>query len=512
MGNRTFLLALLAGGSLVCGISPALAQETEAAVEAAPAELTPEEAAAKAAFLEEQVQALQEQLDALKKQLGVVTPTWKGAPQFEDKEAGWSFKPRGRIQYDAGYIENPNDAIATRNLGFNARARRIRLGAEGTIPGGFGYKFEMDFANSSVGFGDVILTYTPKDKPWSVIIGNHETWNGLEQISSSRFTSFIERAQMNDAFGNTRRIGLSLGLADKSNVARFNAGIFTAHSIDASFDNDGWIAAARATYSPQALGGQLHFGANVQHRNFQSNNAGTASSSAGAPSTNQLARYRARPFLQTTDVRFVDTGSFAAESDRIFGLEVAGIFKSLHVTGEAQWTKVDAYERGDIATGLDAFSAANTALVPNGDPSFFGWYAEAGYYITGETRGYKNGLWDRTKVLEPFSKGGWGALQLNARYDYLDLDSDKLKNGFTNNFTTGASAASAGLGRGGTQTGYQASLIWNPEDYIRFLLQYTRTQVEGGPFAATVRAGSATPVDERDYGVDSVAVRAQVDF
>ncbi len=38
-------------------------------------------------------------------------------------------------------------AIVTRNLGFNTRARRIRLGAEGTIPGGFGYKCEMDFAN-----------------------------------------------------------------------------------------------------------------------------------------------------------------------------------------------------------------------------------------------------------------------------------------------------------------------------------------------------------------------------
>ena len=53
--------------------------------------------------------------------------------------------------------------LVTRNLGFNTRVRRIRLGAEGTIPGGFGYKFEMDFANSSVGFGDAIITYTPKN-------------------------------------------------------------------------------------------------------------------------------------------------------------------------------------------------------------------------------------------------------------------------------------------------------------------------------------------------------------
>ena len=48
-------------------------------------------------------------------------------------------------------------------------------------------------------------------------------------------------------------------------------------------------------------------------------------------------------------------------------------------------------------------------------------------------------MWDRTKVLKPLSKGGSGAFQVNARYDYLDLDSSKLKKAFTNNFTTGAS-------------------------------------------------------------------------
>jgi phosphate-selective porin OprO/OprP len=511
MTNNRLLLALLAGSS-ICGATPALAQAAE---DQAPATLSPEEAAAKAAFLEAQVESLQEQLNALKSQMTTVTPSWKGAPLLEDKASGWSFKPRGRIQYDVGYVENPNDAIVTRNLGFNTRVRRIRLGAEGAIPGDFGYKFEMDFANSTVGFGDAILTYTPKGKPWYVTIGNHETLDGLEQITSSRFISFLERAQMNDAFGNTRRIGVSLGLVDRTNTARLNAGIFAAHSIDGGFDNDGWIAAARATYSPQALGGMLHLGANVQHREFQSNNGATLSNSVGAPSTNQQARYRARPFLQTTDVRFVDTGNFAAKGDNIYGIELAGIFKSLHVAGEAQLTRVNAYSAGDTATGLDAFPTT-AFFVPSGNPSFFSWYAEAGYFLTGETRGYKNerlgGQWDRTKVLKPFSKGGWGAVQLNARYDYLDLTTGDLQQGFTNNFTTGASTASNNLARGGTQTGYQASLIWIPEDYMRFLLQYTRTEVQGGPFAAIVQPASTAPLDQRGYGVNSVALRAQVDF
>ncbi|MBA2466412.1 MAG: hypothetical protein H0V46_02250 [Sphingomonas sp.] len=526
MFRTTLTAALLAGSALVA--SPAVAQvvpevqeeptepdASDATADAAIANAAPvDDAQAKIELLEAQVEALQEALEGIKTQIAAATPSWKGAPLYEDKEAGWSFKPRGRIQWDAGYVSNPDDNILTRNLGFNTRARRIRLGAEGTIPGGFGYKFEMDFANAAVGFGDVILTYAAKDKPWSLIIGNHETWNGLEQISSSRFTSFMERAAFDDAFVNTRRIGISGGLVNKAGDMRFNAGLFTAHSIDGSFDNDGWIGAARAVYSPLMGSNQLHFGANFQHREFQSNNGATVATGSGQPSANQVARYRARPFSQTTDVRFVDTGNFAAKGDKIFGLEAAGIFKSLHLAAEGQYLKTNAYDAGDSFDGDDALDFFPTAsvLVPNGNPSFWGAYLEAGYFLTGETRGYKNGAWDRTKVLKPFSKDGWGAVQVIARIDHLDLDSKKLRNGFSNNFTTGVFVPSVGLGRGGRQTGFLAGITWIPEDYFRILLNYAHAEIEGGPQAAVAEPDSSKPVNKRKFGTDTVAARVQVDF
>ena len=111
-------------------------------------------------------------------------------------------------------------------------------------------------------------------------IGNQETNNGLEQMTSSRFSSFIERAAFDDAFINTRRIGINLGYVNKAGDFRVNAGLWAAHSIDASLDNDGWIGAARAVYSPLMGGNQLHFGLNYQHREFQSNNGATAATSA----------------------------------------------------------------------------------------------------------------------------------------------------------------------------------------------------------------------------------------
>ena len=474
-----------------------------------------DDANAQIELLQAQVEALQESLAAVQAAMVKTTPTWKGAPQFDDKDAGWSFKVRGRLQFDVGFVGNPENDIVTRNLGFNARARRIRLGVEGTIPGGFGYKAEADYANGVVGFGDVIMTYAPSNRPFNFTIGNHETLNGLEQISSSRFLSFVERAAFDDAFINTRRIGVSAGYVNKANTFRFNAGMFAAHTIDSSLDNDGWIGAARVVYSPLMGSNQLHFGANYQHRKFQSNNGSSVNGqSAGEPSANQRVRYRARPFTQLTDQRFVNTDFFAARSDDIFGLEFAGIFKSFHVAAEGQYIVANAYDRGDrLAAGdpLDLF-ATTSVFVPRGNPSFWGGYAEAGYYFTGETRGYKNGTWDRTKVLKPFSKGGWGALQLNGRVDYLDLDSNRLKRGCSNNFTTGVCSGAPVLSKGGKQLGLLASLVWIPEDYMRFYLQYSRAQITGGPFAATVKSTSSKPVDERSYAVDTVAARAQIDF
>ncbi len=498
--TRSALLAVFIAIAAFAFVRPAYAQATN-------------DADAKTAQLEAQIEALQAQIDELRKQVKQITPSWRGAPTFIDEEAGWTFKVRGRVQFDAAYIDAPAN-FPNRNLGFNTRARRLRLGAEGAVPGGFRYKVDFEFANAEVNFGEVAFNYSPNNAPVSVLIGNQQTLGGIDLLTNANFASFIERAQVNDAFLNVRRIGVSVGYASENGLLRFRAGAFSAHSIDASFDNDGYIFAARGIYTPPALSGFLHLGVNAQYRQFQSNNNGVASISDGAPSTNQIARYRALPFLQTTNVRFVDTGNFAAKSDIILGVEAYGMFKSLHIGGEAQYLKANAYRAGDVATGLDAFAGGAT-VTPTGDPSFFSGYFEVGYFLTGESRGYTEGIFNRTTVLKPLDKGGAGAFQIIGRIDYLDLDSARLKNGRTNMFATGVSTledVSVRLGRGGKQTGYLAGLIWIPTDYVRFLVNYIHTEIEGGPLAATTLPLSTRPVDKRRFSTDALAVRAQLDF
>jgi phosphate-selective porin OprO and OprP len=506
----------------ITAASPATAQSDSAEIESLRAEV---------AVLKAQLAAISAKLDtvaaapvAVAAPIAVPAPEKKGGPEIKFKGApeistadGWSFKPRGRIHLDAGNVSIPGALATTRNLGFNSRVRRIRLGGEGTMPGGFGYKIEVDFANSAVSFGEAFLSYTPDKSPITIRLGNFDTLSGLEQISSSNNSSFIERAAFNDAFSNSRRLGAAVAWLSKNKDIRLETALFAAHSIDSGFDNNGWIGAGRLVYAPKALGGQLHLGLGYQYRHFASNAGGITSTGTNMPSTNQLARYRARPNTQLTDVRFIDTGSFAAKSDQILGVELAGIFDSLYFAGEAQWLKANSYNAGDLATGLDVFSGGNLAVTPTSNPGFFGAYGEVSYFLTGETRGYKHGdgVWNRTKVKNPVSAGGSGAFQISSRIDYVDLDDPALKNGVINNFANGATsiaALNARLGRGGTQTSYLVGLNWYPIDYVRFMFNYSHADINGGPFAALVDPTSLDPVDVRSYGVNVFQARMQVEF
>jgi outer membrane protein TolC len=77
------LVVTLLATSVMMSASPSFAQS----------QVDSSQADAKTAQLKAQIEALQKQLDALKAQVTKVTPRWKGAPQFADEKAGWSFKP-----------------------------------------------------------------------------------------------------------------------------------------------------------------------------------------------------------------------------------------------------------------------------------------------------------------------------------------------------------------------------------------------------------------------------------
>lgn len=372
---------------------------------------------------------------------------------------GVTFKPFGRLQYDVGYVESP-PGVTDRGLGFGNEVRRARIGAEGNIPGGFGYKIEVDFANNDVEITDAFLSYKAS-KELAVTLGQHNNFQSMEELTSSRFISFLERAAFTDAFNFERRIGLSATWTKGDVVAQ--GGVFTDNiedladaqdAVGLGDENNSISADGRIVYAPKMGRTQFHLGASAHWRD-------TGDTAAAGPAT----RYRQRPFVHTSNSRFLATPNMRVATETDYGLEAALIRGPFHAVAEAHWLNAD-------------------TLTPGLSPTFFGGYAEVGYFLTGEGRGYKSGRWDRTKVRRPVGGGGAGAFQINLRYDYLDLTDGGIV--------------------GGRQRGYEASLVWIPQDHVRFLLNYGHLRYDDAAIAA---AGG-----DRDYGIDVFGARAQVDF
>lgn len=450
-------------------------------------------AIAQAALLKTQVDTLQSALDSTNKKVAANAASFGAAPTL--KGSGFSFKPNGEIQFDAGYVSNPNHNLtnvpnsATGRIGFNERSRRLLLGAAGDLPGDFKYAIQFDFAQSAVNYEDIVLSYEPKGKPFTVTVGYFYPYSNLDNLTSNRFVSVVERTALSDAFGETRRLGI--GLQYTTGDFRVQGGFFGGNLNNANYDNNDYQATGRVVYAPTAFGGQLHFAANAQYRHFRTSALGF--------------QYRSRPETQITDVRFVDTAGIAAESDAIFGVEALGIFGPLHLQGEAQVLRVKGFRPGTaINNGIDPGQALLGSTLA-GNPTLFGGYAEAGYWLTGETRGYKNFKIDRTKIINGFDRGGWGGVQLVGRFEYVNL-ADNI--GGVNSGTQVIN----GILNGGSQTSYIAALNWWPIDYVRFTGQYMHEEIQGGPRAGVIVPLSTLPIYQRKYGLDAFVIRAQLDF
>ena len=415
--HRTTRLSLMAA-ALSCTMStPLLAQDVT---------LPADELAAMRA----QLAAMNARIDQLEGELAATKTEAAEAGQVVDapapaadsepvstlaKSDGWSFKPRGRLMFDAGFTNAPESTGASD--GFGNEVRRARLGASGDMPGGFGYKFEVDFAGNEISVADAILSY--ENGPIEIAIGQHNNFQSLEELTSSLHTTFIERAAFTDAFGFERRLGASITYARGDVLAQ--AGVFTDNLEDTDSKNRG--ADARIVFMPKAGDTQLHFGGSFHYNDLDDPAA-------------QL-RYRQRPLVHFTSQRFIDTRSMGADSETGYGLEAAAIAGRFHAAAEGYWQSVDMPGVTD-------------------DPTFFGGYVEAGVFLTDDTRGYKGGKFDRTKPSSPVGEGGIGSVQFTLRYDHLDLND-------------------AGI-VGGRQAGYFAALVWKPTDYTALMLNYGRLQ------------------------------------
>lgn len=365
-------------------------------------------------------------------------------PAADKPKTEWQLKPRWRVQYDIADIDGPTGLAGLGNVD---DIRRAQLGIDLKMPGGFSARVEGDFAASPIEFTDAYLAWDRKGI--NVTAGQHKAFSPLDDMTSDLNTSFMERAAIVTAFGHGRRTGISAGYA-KGDFG-VNAGVFTdplpllndVQSNSLSFDS-------RAYWSPKFGKTKLHFAAAYHWRDL--NDFGLATT-----------RYRLRPALRITDTRYIGTPGLAITKEQRYGLEAAAVSGRFHTAAEVHWLNA-------TRTGFD-------------NPTFFGGYAEAGVFLTKDSRPLKAGAFGGIKPEKPLGSGGIGAVQFNLRYDYLDLNSKGVT--------------------GGKQDGYMASLIWTPTENFRLMGQYSKLKYSD---AAIAVAG------DRNYTVDVIGLRGQISY
>jgi phosphate-selective porin OprO/OprP len=390
---------------------------------------------------------------------------WAPGPTFLSKDGRWSVHVLGRLMVDGGALGDDDDFYKNDNA---VELRAARLGIEGNFLQGWKYKFETDFANSEVDVKDAYIEYSGEYvEPAYVRVGQYKTPNSIEELTSRRFITFMERAAIIDAFELDRQIGLESGVSGEIGRGAWgvDAGVFGQNASDQE-DNEGYAIAARGHYAffpdPEDRGEDssqlVHLGASARYRNFDND------------TFDSEVQYRQRPFFHFTGTRSVDTGTVEdAEGDVWVGPEFAWVTGPFSLQSEF----------------------ANTFLQrKNGedDPNnLWGGYLSASYFLTGEHRNYdpEGGAFERVEVERPLQDGGPGAWEVAARADYIDLNNEGVK--------------------GGEQISYIGGVNWYVNDYVRFMIDGAVTQVFDARDTDAAVDGSSNLI----YGG---GVRAQVDW
>ncbi|HET9062941.1 MAG TPA: porin [Candidatus Binatia bacterium] len=341
---------------------------------------------------------------------GALKVYWKDGLRLDTCDKNFRFKFGGRVFWDAT-IWNADSEIETAigdDLRNGTEFRAARLYLSGEIYEYVVFKAEYDFANDAgTDFKDVYIGLQNVVVDGSkILLGNTKAPMGLEQLTSSRFITFMERG-LPDAFAPSRETGLHLS------APWLEGRLHTAVAVTQTAENDQFThtgndfnVTSRLVGVPYVDGDDrvIHLGISHSYQMFEDNEV----------------RYRQRPEVHQSE-RFVDTGVFEADDAHTVGAEAAAVFGPFSVQGEYLHNFIDS-------------SVAD-------DPELSGYYVFASWFVTGEHRNYKlgEGAFDRVKVKKNFltDAGGFGALELAARYSYLDLDNEGATGGELADVTAG---------------------------------------------------------------------------
>ncbi|MDD2864942.1 MAG: porin [Methylococcales bacterium] len=390
-----------------------------------------------------QIKALEEHAKAGEEE-GLVEIKKDGGIEFKSRDGNFKMAINGRMQVDSQVnVSNQVGAAAGANtpntLDDGVALRRGRLGIEGTFFKNTGYKFEYDFTRGNgtngAGVTDAFLSYHVS-KPLELKFGAFKEPFSLEEATSNRYLTFIERNMVTNTF------------IDNLNTYKMGIG--------ASYSADRWQTALSLQTEP--------VGANVSS-STNSNGGANRNNGGGDTSWEVNGRVSGMPWMESK-TKFWHTGvsgSYIALNNNYLAngsfsnggvsfanglnnnVDRTSILNTGNLTSGARGTA--GYRQAEHLTRFGAetavvygpFSAQSEYIQTNVSGSGYGngatldgYYGYMSYFLTGESRAYKSktGAWDRLKPNHNFDgKGGWGAWEVAAGYDYINLNDGAIKGG-----------------------------------------------------------------------------------
>lgn len=337
--------------------------------------------------------------------------------EMESRDGKFAMGISGRIQADAYAIDDDDSTVNP--MGNGMEFRRVRLAVAGKMFGDWRYKLEADYAGNAISIADAYIE-TDLAEGLGIRAGHFKEYYGLENLSSDNYNTFME-ASLASIYTPSQVMGVGMTYTD-GKLFGVQGGFFTPGVANGGVgESSDWSTTGRAYIAPKVGSGIIHVGLSGSYRGFESS---------------ATTKFEQRPEAHAAE-KVLRTGNITNPVNEVrFGPELAAIFGPVTVQGEYSWSEIER------ANGLASVSTE-------------GGYAEASWFVTGESRNYgvKTGTFGRTKATN--------AIQLAARFSHLALDDQALtdaRRGVENNVTLGA------------------NYYFNPN--VRLMLNYIRADVD----------------------------------
>lgn len=436
--HRWFMTAVVLGGAVLGSIQPGLAQEV---THAAPEDRL-EALDQKVKILERRWELEQEAAAAKAKEAPAVG-AGKDGFFLKSADGNFQFKLRGYLHAD-GRTFFGEDANATNQ----ALIRRARPLFEGTLYKHFDFRILTDFGEGKLTLLDAYLDAGP----WPVArvqVGKFKVPFGLERLQSITDSTFVELGFPTSLAPN-RDVGAALHGDLARGAVSYAVGVFDGVADGGSTDgdtNDDKDLAARVFAQPfkatslEPLQG-LGLGAAVTygHRDGTPTAPGLPSYKTAGQGT--FFKYNAKSTPTETDTVIAKGKLFRLSPQAYYYVGPLGVLAEYVLSSQ------------EVRLAGEDETLTNQA-----------WQVAVSYVVTGEEASFK-GVKPR-KLFDP-SSGGWGALEVAARYGVLTLDDDA--------FPTYADPAKSAR----EAKAWAAGANWYLNRAVKVALTYENTRFEDG--------------------------------